>query len=119
MSIQWQKPGVNHVGEYQASGHTLVVTGSSNKIYLKYVASGMTVSAIDADVDITFYDSDHVAHAFTVPIDTTASYKGKFLTFNVASGADALVSVTNIPSASYAPPSGSMLHRTQNDTFIT
>ena len=121
MGLQWQKPGINHVGEYQASGHTLVITGSSedNTIYLKYVASGITVSAINADVDVTFYDSDHIARAFTVPIDSTASYKGKFLTFKVGNGADAVVSVTNIPSASYVPPSGSMLYRTQNDVFIT
>ena len=120
MSSRWPKPGINHVGEYQASGHTLVMTGSNTRtIYLKYVASGITVSAIDADVDVTFFDSDHVARAFTVPIDSTASYKGKFLTFKVGAGADAIVSVTNIPSASYTPPSGSMLYRTQNDTFIT
>ena len=110
MGTNWQRPGINHVGEYQASGHTFVVTGSAHIIKLKYVASGITVSAIDADVDVSFYDSDHVARAFTVPIDSTASYKGKFLTFNVAAGADAIVSITNIPSASYIPPSGSQLH---------
>lgn len=119
MSLHWQRPGVNHVGEYQASGHTLVITGSANKIFLKYVASGISLSAINADVDVTFYDSDHRTHSFTVPIDSTAAYKGKFLTFKVAAGADALVSVTNIPSASYLPPSASMLFRQQNDIFIT
>ena len=38
MGTNWPKPGINHVGEYQVSGHTLAVTGSGNTIFLKYVA---------------------------------------------------------------------------------
>ena len=118
MGLQWQKPGPNHVGEYQASGHTLPITGSSDTIYLKFVASSITLSAT-ADATASFYGSDHVAMNFPLKASTTSTFSGKFLTFKVPANVNALVSVTNIPSASYSPPSGSMLYRTQNDTFIT
>lgn len=109
MSLYWPKPGANHVGEYQASGHTFVVTGSSNIIKLKYVASSITLSAT-ADATASFYDSSHVQMQIPMKASTTATFKGKFLTFNVPTNMNALVSVTNIPSASYLPPSGSQLH---------
>ena len=114
MATSWPKPGINHVGEFQSSGHTFVVTGSSNIIKLKYVASSITLSNCHAsdNLDFTVYDSSHQAMAFTVPNDATARFKGKFLTFNVPAGMDALVEITNIPSGSYLPPSGSQLHTT-------
>ena len=111
MGLNWQKPGINHVGEYQASGHTLPITGSSNKIFLKFVASGITLSAT-ADATASFYNSDHIAMDFPMKASTTATFSGKFLTFKVPANINALVSITNIPSASYIPPSGSMLYRT-------
>ena len=117
MALQWQKPGVNHVGEYQASGHTLPITGSANKIYLKYVASSITLSAT-ADATASFYFGTETMN-FPLKASTTATYSGKFLTFKVPANVNALVSITNIPSASYDPPSGSMLYRTQNTTFLT
>ena len=109
MGLQWQKPGINHVGEYQASGHTLVITGSAKIVRLNYVASSITLSAT-ADATASFFDSSHVAMPFPLKSATTATYKGKFLTFNIPINMTALVSVTNIPSASYVPPSGSQLH---------
>ena len=113
MSLHWPQPGVNHVGEFQSSGHTFVVTGSSNIIKLKYVASSITLSVAGASaLDATFYDSSHVAMGFTVPAASTARFKGKFLTFNIPSGMDALVEITNIPSGSYLVPSGSQIHTT-------
>jgi hypothetical protein len=118
MSLHWPgKMGVNYVPEYQASGHTLVVTGSSNKIFLTHVASSITVSAIDADKAITFYDGNHSGHDFTVPVDTTARFKGKFLTLKIPSDASALIEITNIPSSSYAVPAWHELHRISNDGF--
>ena len=117
MGLNWQKPGVNHVGEYQASGHTLPITGSAEKIFLKFVASGITLSAT-ADATASFYFGDQTMN-FPLKSSATATFEGKFLTFKVPANMNALVSVTNIPSASYQPPSGSMLYRTQNDTFIT
>ena len=106
MSIHWPKPGVNLVGEYQVSGHILPITGSSAIVKLKYVASSITVAAIDADKAITFYDSGHNPVSLTVPQDTTATFKGKFLTFKVPADASALVEVTNIPSTSYTAETG-------------
>ena len=109
MSFHWPKPGINHVGEYQVSGHTFVATGSNKIIYLNYVASSITMAAIDADRAITFYDPGGAANNFTVPQDTTARFTGKFLTFKVPANASALVEVTNIPSASYISGSGAPL----------
>ena len=103
------RPGINHVGEFQVSGHTFVVTGSSNIIRLKYVASEITLSAT-ADASFTVYDGDHTAFAFPMKAATTARFKGKFLTFKVPADMSALVALTNIPSGSYLPPSGSQVH---------
>ena len=122
MGLQWQKPGINHVGEYQAAGHVLVITGSSTNhtIYLKYVASSITATAHNTTNNtITFFDSSHAALPFEISNGTAVRFTGKFLTFKVGENCDALVEITNIPSASYSPPSGSMLHRTQNDVFRT
>ena len=112
MATNWPKPGINHVGEYQASGHTLVITGSSKIIYLSHVASSITLANTHAsnNLNFTVYDSSHEAMGFTVPNDTTVRFTGKFLTFNCPADMDALVEVTNIPSASYLIPSASQMH---------
>ncbi len=114
MALNWPKSGVNNVAEFLTSGHTFVVTGSAKIIKLKYVASSITLAnAHNADnLDFTVYDANHAAMAFTVPNDTVARFTGKFLTFNVPAGMDALVEVTNVPSGSYLPPSGSQMHGT-------
>lgn len=104
MSSSWPTPGVGHVGEYQVSGHVLPVTGSNAVINLKYLASSITVSAINADAEVTFYDSGSNGVAFTVPTDSTTRFTGKFKKFKVASPGDALVELTNIPSAAYQAP---------------
>lgn len=109
MATNWPQPGINHVGEYQASGHVFVVTGSTANVFLKYVASSITVSAHGGDSSVTFFDSSHTGGTFALKEGHTARFTGKFLTFNVASLATALVEMTNIPSASYLPPSGSQL----------
>lgn len=110
MSQNWPKPGITHVGEFQASGHTLVLTGSSTVVQLKYVASEAVFSNTSGgNANVTIYDSAHFGTPFTLANGATAHFKGKFLTLNVPSGVDALVSITNIPSASYLPPSGSQL----------
>ena len=63
MSLHWQKPGVNHVGEYQASGHAFVIPDSATdrEVNLKYVASSVTVTCTGAGDKITFYDSAQTA----------------------------------------------------------
>jgi|TARA_B100000035_G_scaffold60271_1_gene48517 hypothetical protein len=104
MATNWPNSGISNVGEFQVSGHTLPITGSSAIIKLNYVASSITVAAIDGDRAVTFYDGSHNAVNFTVPVDTTAKFKGKFLTFKVPANASALVELTNIPSGSYSVP---------------
>tara|TARA_Y100001937_G_C7000990_1_gene276445 strand:- start:220 stop:567 length:348 start_codon:yes stop_codon:yes gene_type:complete len=112
MATHWPKPGINHVGEFQVSGHTLVLTGSASEpiIRLKYVASEAVFSNADSgDSNVTIYDSAHYGEAFTLKSGATAHFKGKFLTLKLDQNVDALVSITNIPSASYIIPSGSQL----------
>lgn len=112
MSSNWHTPGINHVGEFQVSGHTLVITGSAAIIDLNFVASSITVAAIDADKAITFYDPHGETAAFTVPVDTTCTFKGKFLRFNIPANASAIVEITNIPSGSYHAPTFPAMKRT-------
>ena len=77
MATHWPRPGVNHVGEYQSSGHALVVTGSANTIYLTHVAKAITVSNHHGsnNLNFTIMDSNHDPKAFTVPNDTVARFK--------------------------------------------
>ena len=99
MGTNWPKPGLNHVGEYQASGHTLPLTGSANIRYLKNVASSITF--MDT-AEFVVYDNEHNAsESCTVAAGST--FKGKFLTYKCNS-ADHIVELTNIPSASFIIP---------------
>ena len=97
MSTQWPKPGVNHVGEFQASGHMFPVTGSGVNIKLKFVASSITMGGTKGNV--TFYDEKHEGQ--TVEMAAGSTINAKFLTFNNAQAC--FVTLTNIPSASYHP----------------
>lgn len=110
-NVGYPRSGIGNVGEYQVSGHTLVVTGSAKRIYLTHVASSITLASTSGsgDLSATFYDGGHEATAFTLPGGTTARFKGKFLTFDVPVGMGALVEVTNIPSASYNVPTRGQL----------
>ena len=115
MATHWPKPGINHVGEYQSAGHTLVITGSANTIYLTHVASSITVANhAGGSKHLTVMDSSHRHMQFTVPDAEVVRFTGKFLTFHISGSMSALVEVTNIPSASYLIPSASQLHRTTN-----
>lgn len=98
MAQHWPRPGVNHVGEYQASGHLLPIDGSADIIRLKFVASSITFT--ESGGTFTVYDSGHNAKAVTV--STPCRLKGKFLTFSTTK--DAVVEITNIPSGSYNAP---------------
>ena len=109
MGLHWQKPGLNHVGEYQASGHTLPLTGSANIRYLDFVASSITFMAT---AEFIVYDNNHNAsESCTVAAGST--FKGKFLTYKCNS-ADHIVELTNIPSSSYVVPNLSTLVRGTN-----
>lgn len=109
MSIHWQKPGLNHVGEYQASGHTLPLTGSGNIRYLDYVASSITFMGSG---EFSVFDNNHnESEACTVAAGAT--FKGKFITYKCTS-TDHIVELTNIPSSSYVVPNVSTLVRGTN-----
>ena len=96
MAQHWPRPGVNHVGEYQASGHLIPIEGSSDIVKLKFVASSITFT--ESGGEFTVYDGGSAP----VTISTPCRIKGKFLTFKTTK--DAVIEITNIPSGSYIPP---------------
>ena len=97
MSSRWPKPGVNNVGEFQASGHMFPITGSDAIIKLRYVASSITMGATGSAV--TFYDEKHQGMKVIMAAGSTVN--AKFLTF--INEKPCFVTLTNIPSGSYAP----------------
>ncbi len=99
MAQHWPRPGVNHVGEYQASGHLIPIDGSSSIVRLKFVASSITFT--EDGGSFTVYDAQHNPST-TVTVSKSCRLKGKFLTFKTTK--DAVVEITNIPSGSYNPP---------------
>ena len=99
MGTNWPKPGLNSVGEYQASGYLLPLTGSANIRYLQQVASGISFVA---DANFTVYDETGDDGEGVIAVKQGMIIKGKFLTFKTTK--DAIVEITNIPSASYIPP---------------
>lgn len=105
MSIHWPKPGVNHVGEYQVSGHILPIADTSGTHKLKFVAKAISFTNVNAgEQSVTFYDSGHNGVAFKIEAGKTTRVEGKFLTFAGHSDISALVELTGIPSGSYTPP---------------
>ena len=110
MGLNWQKPGVNHVGEYQVSGHILPIAATNGIQKLKFVAKAITFTNTNAgEQTVTFYDSGHTGIAFDVEAGTSIRVEGKFLTFEGHSDISALVELTGIPSGSYTPPAFSTL----------
>ena len=109
MSLHWQKPGVNHVGEYQASGHAFVMPDSTTdrEVNLKYVASAVTVTCTGAGDTITFYDGEGVARSIDLSAAGTYTFNVKFvrlgLTGSSTNAMGAVIALTNIPAASYEP----------------
>ena len=106
MALNWQRPGINHVGEFQSSGHVLAVAGSGSPVLLNYVAKSITFTNAAVGVKvITLYDNGSNAASFNLAGATTQKIDGKFLTFKMEdSNVTAFVELTNIPSASYSPP---------------
>lgn len=98
MALHWPKSGVNLVGEFQASGHTLPINGSSNVVKLTHVASSITFTEAGS---FTMYDAESNPSS-TITISAPCKFKGKFLTFKTTG--DAIVEITNIPSGTYNPP---------------
>ena len=106
MGLNWPAPGPNHVSEYQASGHVLVLAGDGNPVKLKYVAKSITFTNAAVGVKaITLYDYQSNQAAFNLAGGATQKIDGKFLTFKMEdSNLTAFIELTNIPSGSYSPP---------------
>lgn len=103
MATNWPPPGINHVGEFQSSGHTLAIAAGQD-VRLKFVASAITATCGTSAGSITFYDGSHNSQSVTVGANSSIRFTGKFLTFSTAANTTAVVEVTNIPSGSYVPP---------------
>jgi hypothetical protein len=104
MGLNWQqKPGVNHVGEFQVSGHVLPVAAST-KVSLNYVGSSITATASGGNGTLTFYDGNDQTGAITIKEGATVRFTGKFLKFSTGGNTTALVEVTNIPKENYTVP---------------
>ena len=115
MAGNWQRPGVNHVGEYQASGHVLVVAQQSGNqtVNLSYVAKAITFtnSHGSASQFVKLYDNGGASSKdFYVGPGQTVKIDGKFLKFFVdGDNISAVVELTNIPSGSYTQPTWGIL----------
>ena len=120
MGINWPKPGINHVGEYQASGHIFVQPAASqNKIVtLEFVAKSITFTNAHASnaETVLFYDSDgSTTVTFSIGASTTVKIDGKFLKFQlVGDNVSAFVELTNIPATDYDQPAFSTLATAAN-----
>ena len=70
MALNWQRPGINHVGEFQSSGHVLAVAGSGSPVLLNYVAKSITFTNAAVGVKvITLYDNGSNAASFNLAGD--------------------------------------------------
>lgn len=98
MGTHWPKPGLNSVAEYQASGYALPLEGSSDIRLLQFVASEIAFTQAGTFI---VYDTGSNPSS-TLTISGPCTVKAKFLTFK--SSGDCIVTLTNIPSASYAAP---------------
>jgi len=99
MAQHWPRPGVNHVGEFQTSGHLFPINGSSSVVQLHFVASSITFTE-DGGAFTVFDGANNPSTA--VAVSKACRIKGKFLTFITTK--DAVVEITNVPSGSYIPP---------------
>tara|TARA_A100001011_G_scaffold314493_1_gene332651 strand:- start:546 stop:905 length:360 start_codon:yes stop_codon:yes gene_type:complete len=109
MSSNWPKPGINHVGEFQASGHALAVAAQNDNqtVNLHYVAKSITFTNSDSSAEtVKLFDSQGGASkVISIAGNTSIKIDGKFLKFElVGNNISAVVEVTNIPSGSYLQP---------------
>ena len=114
MSIQWQKPGINHVGEYQSSGHVFVVPtgGGPFNVTLVNVSSAITVYNDNADAQVTFFSKGDVPKTINLESVGQHRFNVKCIKFQLTSSAGnvgAVAELTNIPSGSFVYVSHSSL----------
>tara|TARA_B100000674_G_scaffold497387_1_gene530988 strand:- start:1423 stop:1779 length:357 start_codon:yes stop_codon:yes gene_type:complete len=106
MGLHWQKPGLNHVGEYQASGHAFVVPTSSGnqRIDLDFVASGVTVFNSNAGAKITFFDSNNLEKHVNLEAVGSHTINVKFIRMQLTGSSGntgAICQLTNIPAGDF------------------
>ena len=112
MALQWQKPGVNHVGEYQVAGHTYISdrTSGNNTINLKFLSSKVTIIAEVDALDVTFTDGGGNTRAIRLPAGThTFNIKCKQIAFGNSKAHSAVIACTNIPATEYTAPNFTVL----------
>lgn len=115
MGLNWPAPGPNHVSEYQASGHVLVLAAQATNqtVTLNYVAKSITFTNAHASSaqNVLFYDSDgSTTKTFSIAANSTVKIDGKFLKFQiVGDDISAFVEITNIPAQNYPQPAWSTL----------
>lgn len=112
MGLQWQKPGINHVGEYLTAGHTYILArdDSTRTITLNFIPSEVTIITEANGLEVEFEDSTspttlkrstHLlkgSHTFKIKCK-----KIKFVGNNTIYHS-AVIACTNIPAAEYKIP---------------
>jgi len=106
MSIHWPKPGLNAVGEYQASGHAFVApsAGAGNqRIDLDFVASGVTVCNATATDKVTFFDANGLEKHVVLGAAGSHNFNVKFIRLQLTGSANigAVCQITNIPAVDF------------------
>ena len=106
MGTHWPKPGLNHVGEYQASGHAFAVPGGTGnkRIDLDFVASGVTIINANAGAKVTFFDANGLDKDILLSPVGTHQFNVKFIRLQLTgSGGNisAVCQLTNIPAADF------------------
>ena len=95
MSLNWAKPGLGAVGEYQSSGTPLVIT-STGTYNLEYFTRAITL--INGAV-IEIHDGEgNASSAITCPANTSIRLEVRFKKFELTTaGGGVVLELTNIP----------------------
>ena len=107
MALNWQKPGINHVGEYQISGQAFAVQSDTNdkRIDLKFVASGVTVCNANAGAKVTFFDSQNAGKDVILGAAGSHNFNVKFIRLQLTGSSGnigAVCQLTNISADNFA-----------------
>ena len=112
MALNWQKPSVGSVGEYQVSGHTYISnqTSGNNTVDLKFLSSEVTIVAEADGLDATFTDGAGNTRKVRLPAGShTFKIKCKKIVFGNSKAHSAVIACTNIPATLYTAPTFTVL----------
>lgn len=112
MGLDWQKPGVGSVGEYQVAGHTYISdrTSGNNTVELEFLSSEVTIVAEVDGLGVTFEDGAGNTRLIHLPAGThTFKIKCKKIVFSNSKAHSAVIACTNIPESSYTAPTFTVL----------